>query len=158
MKLKINIWTGVLDIVNCILFVFSWFFIAAASFSDAFNKTHSLSGTAAFFYIFAVFGLILNILAFFKSKKVNISVVGPVLGIIGNVLFLFGAILAFPAIILLIIAIVFTFLQRSTNRNAYINPNYQNNNYQNQNFPNQNYQRTNVNAPTRMTRSSRHHR
>ena len=35
MKLKINMWTGILDIVNCVLFAVSWFVIFGTAFSDA---------------------------------------------------------------------------------------------------------------------------
>lgn len=166
MKLKINIWTGILDIFNCIVFAFSWFAIFASAVGDAFSNTHTLGGTATFFYFFAALGLILNIISLVKNKKYSISLVGPILGLIGNVLFLLGAIMAFPAIVLLIIATVFTFLQRPTNVRS--QQNFQNQNYSNQNFNNNNYyqnQTPNNNQGysdqpnnTPMTRSARHHR
>ncbi|APU72351.1 MerC domain-containing protein [Companilactobacillus crustorum] len=131
MKLKINIWTGIMDIINCILFAFSWFAIFASAIGDAFSKSHTTSGTASFFYFFAAVGLILNIISLVKNRKYHISMVGPILGIIGNGLFVLGAIMAFPAIVLLIIASVFTFMQKSVAQPTYQNQGINNNqNYQ----------------------------
>lgn len=180
MKLKLNIWTGIMDIVNSILFVFSWFAIAASAIGDAFNKTNTIGGTANFFVAFAAIGLIMNITSLVRNKKYGISLVGPILGVIGNGLYLIMPALAFPAIVVLIVATVFTFLQKSTNQQGYQNyngnqdPNLNYNNYQNQNFNNnQNYQNNNFNNnqnypnngynnqngnPVPMTRSARHHR
>ena len=111
MKLKINMWTGILDIVNCVLFAMSWFVIFGAAFSDATTGGNSTSGAGAFFYIMAWVGVVLNIIALVRSKKANISIVGPILGIIGSALFGVTAALAFPALVVLIIATVFTMLQ-----------------------------------------------
>ena len=112
MKLKINIWTGILDIVNCVLVAVSWFVIFGTAFSDATSGGNTTGGTATFFYIMAWSGVVLNIIALVKSKKANISIVGPILGIIGSALFGVTAALAFPALVVLIIATVFTMLQR----------------------------------------------
>ena len=111
MKLKINMWTGILDIVNCVLFAISWFVIFGTAFSDATSGGNTTGGTAAFLYIMAWIGVVLNIIALVKSKKANISIVGPILGIIGSALFGVTAALAFPALVVLIIATVFTMLQ-----------------------------------------------
>ncbi|WP_157945005.1 hypothetical protein [Apilactobacillus quenuiae] len=51
-------------------------------------------------------------MAFYYAKQVNISVVGAVLGIIGSLLSGITMALAFPSIVLLIIAVVFDFLQK----------------------------------------------
>ncbi|MFR0553360.1 transporter [Loigolactobacillus coryniformis subsp. coryniformis] len=114
-KLKLNIWTGVLDIINCVVFAASWFVIFATAFSDAFVGSNRTSGASGFFYFMAFFGLVLNIIALIQSRRHNISLVGSVLGIIGNALFLLIGALAFPAIVLLIIATVFIFLQHPRN-------------------------------------------
>lgn len=114
MKLKINMWTAIFDIVNCILFVVSWFVIAGTAVMDATSGTNATGGTGTFFYIMAWIGVALNIWALVASKKNNISIVGPVLGIIGSTMFGVTAAMAFPALVVLIIATVFTFLQHPT--------------------------------------------
>ncbi|GKQ42956.1 hypothetical protein RD055328_08790 [Companilactobacillus sp. RD055328] len=110
MKLKINMWTAIDDIVNTILFFFSWFLIMGAAFSGDSSNADSM---ATFLLFMAIIGLVLNIISLVRSKKVNISIVGPILGIIGNGIYLLGAWAAFPAIVLLIIACVFSFRQKS---------------------------------------------
>lgn len=112
MKLKINTWTGILDIVNCVLFAISWFVIFGTAFSDAMGNSNATAPTAVFFYIMAWAGVALNIIALVRSKKAGISITGPILGIIGSALFGITALLAFPALVVLIIAAVFTMLQR----------------------------------------------
>lgn len=118
MKLKINMWAGILGIVNCVLFAVSWFVIFGTAFSDAFAGTNATGGTGTFFYIMAWAGVILNIIALVQSRKHGISITGPVLGIIGSALFGFTAILAFPAIVVLIIGTVFVMLQRPAQNNV----------------------------------------
>lgn len=109
-NLKINIWTGILDIINCILFAVSWPVIFSTAASDAFGGTNLTSGTGTFFYVMAAIGIILNLIALIQSKNKGISMVGPILGIIGNALFLISAAMAFPAIAVLIVGAVFIFL------------------------------------------------
>lgn len=104
-------WTGILDIINCVLFAVSWPVIFGTAFSDAFSGSNLTNGTGTFFYVMAWAGVILNIIALVQSKKANISIVGPILGIIGSALFGLTAALAFPALVVLIIATVFTMLQ-----------------------------------------------
>ena len=111
MKLKINLWTGIFDIINYVLFCISWFVIFGTAFSDAFDGTNATGGTATFFYAMAWIGVVLNIIALIKSKHAQISLVGPILGIIGSALFGLTAAMAFPALVVLIIATVFTMLQ-----------------------------------------------
>lgn len=120
-NLKINIWTGILDIINCILFVISWPVIFSTAASDAFGGTNLTSGTGVFFYVMAALGVILNIVALVQSRKNNISIVGPVLGIIGNALFLITAAMAFPAIVVIIIGTVFIFLHQPAKNTKTIN-------------------------------------
>ncbi len=110
-RLTLNIWTGVLDVVNCVLFAIAMPVIVSSAFSDAFSGENTTDGLIAFFYIMAWLGVGLNIWALIQSKKHYISLVGPILGIIGSALFGITASLALPAIIVLIIAAVFTFLQ-----------------------------------------------
>ena len=112
MKLKINMWTGILDIVNCVLFAISWFVIFGAAFTDTMNNGNSTIVVGIIFYGMAWIGVVLNIIALVRSKKAGISITGPILGIIGSALFGFTAYLAFPALVVLIIATVFTIRQR----------------------------------------------
>ncbi|WP_334329191.1 hypothetical protein [Companilactobacillus sp. HBUAS59699] len=133
-NLKINIATGIVGILNCVLFAISWPMIFGAAVSDGFTGTHVTGGTGAFFYVMAGIGVVLNIVALLQSKKVGISLVGPILGIIGNGLFLASAIMAFPAIVVLIVGIVFIFLHHPS-KNGYVmnDSSYMRNNYNQQN-------------------------
>ncbi|WP_318530713.1 transporter [Companilactobacillus jidongensis] len=138
-NLKINLATGIVEIINCVLFAISWPMIFGAAVSDGFTGTHVTGGTGAFFYVMAGIGIVLNIVALIQSKKVGISLVGPILGIIGNALFLASAIMAFPAIVVLIIGVVFVFLHHPSKNGYAINnsSNIQNNSrQQNQYQPN----------------------
>ncbi|MCI1892543.1 transporter [Schleiferilactobacillus perolens] len=124
-KLKINTWTAIYDILACIIFAVSWIVIFSTAFSDAVNKTNNTGGAGAFFYIIAWIGVVLNALALWQSYKHDISLVGGILGVIGSLCFGITAILAFPAIVLLIIAVVFLFLQHPR-KNAKQTPNQPN--------------------------------
>ena len=104
-RLKLNTWTGILDIINCVLFTVSWFVI----FGEAFSEGTTNSGD--FFYAMAWIGVVVNVIALVQSKRHGISLVGSVLGIIGSALFGLSGALAFPAIVVLIIAAVFIMLQ-----------------------------------------------
>ncbi|EEW52975.1 hypothetical protein [Limosilactobacillus antri] len=119
-KLKINLWTGILDVINCILFTMSWFVIFGAAFSDATGNTSDVTtGLGNFFYAMAWIGVVVNIIAIIKSRKNGVSLVGPILGLIGSLLFGLTAALAFPAIVVLIIGAVFTFLQHPAKKGEY---------------------------------------
>lgn len=120
-NLKINIWTGILDIVNCVLFAVSWPVIFSTAASDAFGGTNLTSGTGTFFYVMAAIGIILNLIALIQSKNKGISMVGPILGIIGNALFLISAAMAFPAIAVLIVGAVFIFLHHPAKNAKVVN-------------------------------------
>lgn len=115
-KLALNMWAAILDIVNAILFTTSWFVVISAAFTETMadgdgSKTSSIG---MFFYIMAGIGLIIHIIGLVLSKKAGISIVGHILGIIGCACFLLTALLAFPAIVLLIIASIFCFMQKNT--------------------------------------------
>ncbi|KRK90427.1 hypothetical protein [Companilactobacillus futsaii] len=120
-NLKINIWTGILDIVNCVLFAVSWPVIFSTAASDAFGGTNLTSGTGTFFYIMAAIGIIVNVIALIQSKQHSISIFGPVLGIIGSALFLLSAAMAFPAIVVLIVGTVFIFLHHPSKNAKAVN-------------------------------------
>lgn len=117
-NLKINIWTGIIGIINCILFAFSWPVIFSTAASDTFAGTSLTDGTGLFFYAMAAIGIILNIIALIKSRKNGISLVGPILGLIGNALFLLTAAMALPAIVVLIVGTVFIFLHHPSKKAA----------------------------------------
>ena len=60
-KLKINTWTAIFNIINCVLFTVSWFVIFGTAFTDAAGATSGATGGAgAFFYVMAWIGVILN--------------------------------------------------------------------------------------------------
>ncbi|TPR41241.1 transporter [Apilactobacillus micheneri] len=107
MKSKMNTWTAIFNIINCVMLFISWFVVIAQAVSS-----NGDSSSATFFYIFTWIGVVLNILSFYYAKQLNISVVGAVLGIIGSLLSGLSMIFAFPSIVLLIIAVVFEFLQK----------------------------------------------
>ncbi|MET1248889.1 transporter [Sporolactobacillus sp. STCC-11] len=112
-KLKINIITGIADIIMAFLIMISWFAVLFAAVGDAASGTHATGGIGTFFYICAGITLILHIVGWIKSKKNEISIVGHVLGIIGMACFLFTMFLAFPAFVLAILAAIFTLLQKN---------------------------------------------
>ncbi|USS85583.1 DUF5067 domain-containing protein [Fructilactobacillus myrtifloralis] len=112
MKLKLNYWVAAEDIINTCLFAISWFLIIGASFSDSFDKTSSLSGVSLFLTFISCFGLLLHLIQLQQCRRWHVSLVGPILGIIGNGLFLIAPLFALPAIIILIIAAVFEFINK----------------------------------------------
>lgn len=112
MKLKINFWNAILAIFNCFLFSASWFVIFATSFDDAFNDNNNTGSVATFFYAMAWIGVVLSIVAIWKSKKAKISIVGPVLCLVGNFAFGLSAVFALPSIVVLVIGAVFSFKQK----------------------------------------------
>ena len=121
MKSKMNTWTAIFNIFNCLMLFISWFVVIAEAIADG-------NSSGDFFYLVTWIGVVLNVLSFYYAKEMNISVVGPVLGIIGSVLSGLSMIFAFPSIVLLIIAIVFEFLQKpakgQTITNESVNPWY----------------------------------
>ena len=110
--LKINMWTAIFDFVNAILFGLSWPIIFSSAISDSFGSTYTLDGVAFIFFFMAAAGLIIILIAMIKSSQAHISIVGPVLGMIGYAIFFFGALFALPALIFMIIATVFSFMQK----------------------------------------------
>ncbi|MBC1546687.1 hypothetical protein LAX75_10215 [Listeria cossartiae] len=113
-KLGINTTAAIFDIINAILFTTSWFVITFMAFSESFagGDGSQTSGVGTFFYVMAAVGLIIHIIGLVKSRKVGISIIGHILGIIGCACFVITSLLAFPAIVLLIIASVFCFRQK----------------------------------------------
>ncbi|WP_281827799.1 transporter [Lactobacillus amylolyticus] len=117
-RLLLNTLTGVFNIINCVVFASSWFVVFGTAFSDAAQGGHATDGATSFFYAMAWIGVVLNAIALIQSKRHSISVVGGVLGLIGSLLFGFTGALAFPAIVLLIISVVFLFLQHPSKEAA----------------------------------------
>ncbi len=113
-RLALNTWTGIFDIVNCILFAVSQNVIWVTVFSDASTGEYGkVIAIRIFFYAMAWIGMSLNIWALVQSEKHGISLVGSILGIIGNALFNFT--LFFPPPVILIVAAVFIMLQKPVN-------------------------------------------
>lgn len=115
MKLKINIFAGIFDIIASVVYLFAPIIGIGSAFSEAFEATEagSTESLALGFLGFALIGLILHIVALVKSKKANISNVGNILGIIANALVVvLGLLLSFPAMVLSILSAVFTLRQK----------------------------------------------
>jgi hypothetical protein len=112
-KLKLNIFTGIADIIMAFLIMISWFAVFFAAVGDAATGTQATGGVGTFFYVCAGITLILHIIALVKSKKAGISIVGHVLGIVGMGCFLITMFLALPAFVLAILAAIFTLLQKN---------------------------------------------
>lgn len=110
-RLKLNTLSAVWGIIECVIFAISWFVIIGDAFGDAVNKTHNTGSAGNFFYAVAWISLVLFIICAIQSHRYDISLVGPVLGIIGSALFGVSAAMAFPAIVVLIVGVVFLFLQ-----------------------------------------------
>lgn len=117
-KLGINILAGVVDIINAFLITISWAVVLTSAIGEAAagGSGHVTGGVGAFFYIAVGIGLVIHIVALVKSKKAGISIVGHILGIIGTACFLFTMLLAFPALVLVILAAIFTLIQKNVNK------------------------------------------
>lgn len=105
--LSINVLAGILDILGAIIYFFAMFIIIVGSLG---TKDGSGGGTAAtIFIVFAVISLIVHIIALIQSKKAQLKTSGHIIGIIGHALYaVLGALLGIPAMVLCIIAAVFT--------------------------------------------------
>ena len=115
MKLKINTWAGIFDIVASVFYLVGPFMGFSVAMSEAFDGVAPGSSSAfgSFALCFALVGLILHIVALVKSKKVNISLTGNILGIIAHaIVFVLGLLFAFPAMVLSILSAVFTLRQK----------------------------------------------
>ncbi|EEJ72281.1 hypothetical protein [Lactobacillus ultunensis] len=106
-KSKYDLWIGAINLFNCLLFIASWFAIFGADFTTR---------IAMFFYLFAWTGAILNTIAVVQSHNMQISIIGPILGVIGNMLYGFTAVLALPAVIINIISAFFIFMQHDNKK------------------------------------------
>lgn len=98
MKLKINTWAGIFDIVASVFYLVGF----SVAISEAFDGAADFSSAFGTFALcFTLVGLILHIVALVKSKKANISLTGNILGIITNAIILvLGLLFAFPAMVL----------------------------------------------------------
>ncbi|BBD15640.1 hypothetical protein [Melissococcus plutonius] len=93
----------------------SWFVVIDSAFNESFKgKGGATQSTATFFYVMVGIGLILHLIAISKSKKAGISIIGHILGIIGCALFVCTMLLALPSFILLILAAVYTLMQKNS--------------------------------------------
>lgn len=115
MKLKINTWSGIFDIVASVFYLVGPFMGFGVAVSEAFDGAAIGSSLAfgSFALCFALVGLVLHIVALVKSKKVGISLTGNILGIVANAIVLcLGLLFAFPAMVLSILSAVFTLKQK----------------------------------------------
>ena len=115
MKLNINTWAGIFDIVASVFYLVGPFMGIGVAVSEAFEVAAAGSSLTfgSFALCFALAGLILHIVALVKSKKANISLTGNILGIIANAIVLvLGLLFAFPAMVLSILSAVFTLRQK----------------------------------------------
>lgn len=103
-KSKYDLWIGGFNLVACLLYIGSWFAIFGADFT---------ARMAYFFALFAWVGVILNAIAIVQSHNLDISLIGPILGVIGNALFGFTPGLALPAVIINIVSALFIFMQHN---------------------------------------------
>lgn len=110
-----NIWAASFNIFNCLMLFISWFVVIAQAIANNGNAN------GGFFYIVTWVGVVLNTVALYYSKQLNISIAGPVLGIIGSALSGLSMIFAFPSIVLLVIAVVFEFLQKPAKGKTQLN-------------------------------------
>ncbi|KOY78466.1 Uncharacterized protein (Precursor) [Apilactobacillus kunkeei] len=115
MKSKVNIWTAAFNIFNCLMLFISWFVVIAQAIANNGNTS------GGFFYLVTWIGVILNTISLYYAKQLNISIVGPVLGIIGSAISGLSMIFAFPSIVLLIISVVFEFLQKPAKNASEVN-------------------------------------
>ena len=115
MKLNINTWAGIFDIVASAFYLAGPLMGFSVAITAAFDVAAAGSSLTfgSFALCFALAGLILHIVALVKSKKANISLTGNILGIIANAIVLvLGLLLAFPAMVLSILSAVFTLRQK----------------------------------------------
>src|SRR5699024_243382 len=101
-KSRYDLWIGALNLINCVLFISSWFAILGADFTAI---------IALIFYLFAWFVVILNAAAVVQWHNMKIAVIAPILGVIGNALYAFTAALALPAVMVNISSAFFIFMQ-----------------------------------------------
>lgn len=119
-KLPINTYIGITDIIMTVICFFAPIAIVSSAASESFIEfgTPGTEGQTAslviFFVIISIISLILHIAALLKSKKASISITGHILGIVGAIVFmLMPAVTGIPAMILYILATVFTFKQKN---------------------------------------------
>ena len=118
-KLGINTAGGIIDIIGAVLYLAAIFVLVGAAVNEAIGSgtDGSTEALAVFFIIFAVVGLVLHIIGLVQSKKANIKITGHVLGIIGHGIYvLFGVFLSWAAMILCILAAIFTLMQKPVSK------------------------------------------
>lgn len=96
MRLSINTFNFIGDIIGAVFTGTMLFWM----FSDL---------TAPIYYMFGIVMLITNIIGLVKTKKANGKAVGNILGTIAAALHSFTGFLAIPALVLYILASIFTF-------------------------------------------------
>ena len=109
-KSAINIVAGVLDIILSLLALSS----IPAILGEAFSEDGNASAMATFIIIAMVIGIIIHVIGLIINKKLGISIVGHILGIVGcSIYAVFGALMFIATLVLLILACIFTFMQKN---------------------------------------------
>lgn len=103
-RLPINTFNFIGDIIGAVLTgtMLVWMFVDV---------------TVALYYGFGVIMLVTNIIGLVKMKKAKAKTVGNILGLIASALHILTGLLAIPAMVLYIIASVFTFKNRISSDN-----------------------------------------
>ncbi|MFD1901725.1 transporter [Enterococcus termitis] len=115
-KLPINLYAGILDIINAVLVALSWLILGTAFLGELAGVSGSVSITSLLVYGVIATGLALHIVGLIQSRKAGISIVGHILGVIAAGLFLLTMFLALPSFILFILSAVFTLIQKNVTK------------------------------------------
>lgn len=111
---KIIFLTAIFDIINAVLFLFSWPVGMKMVSSDAISHVSLNNIISLFFYLMATIGAILSVASLIESRNNGIPIVGSILSLIGNLLFFITALMAFPATVLVIIATIMLFMNKKS--------------------------------------------
>lgn len=123
-KLKINTWTAIFNIINCIaimavwsLVIFTFFIVKDIISIDRVFYIVLHYKNLEVMYVISWIGIVLNAICAFLSYKHGAKLTGPILGILGSICFILTEteVTTLPtllSIILLITSCVFLFRQR----------------------------------------------
>ena len=118
-KLGINTAAGIVDIVGAVLYLVALFVIVGAAINEVVGTTGegSTQTIATVFMLFAIVGVVLHIVGLVQSKKVNLKITGHILGIVGHGIYvLLSALMGWAAMILCILAAIFTLMQKPVDK------------------------------------------
>ncbi|MQS51544.1 hypothetical protein [Companilactobacillus mishanensis] len=119
---KFNHITALTDIISCLVFSSAWLFMFHSSFNKNFlSETFQISPIWILFYVLAGMGFLINTFQMDRHKDCHITKIGPILGMTGNGIFLLSPSFAFPAILILLVAIVFTLIKEPLKKQLNLN-------------------------------------